>query len=297
MILAVYINQAVAHVGMVTTEGKISHEKKFDSRDWVASLGIPRHLLAELKRYLHQFPEIKQVGIGLPGILSADRKTLLHVPHIISLDNVSIADLLSDEFPTKNFKLARAGDCLALGEWVYGAYAFNDFLLINLDTYVESAAIGEGKLYNGFDGNGIQIASMLLNGEQTLEKALCWNSLEAYIYEQIDNEVNERSVLAGKGLSPESVCEAARKGDRVARSVVAHMGNILGNALASVIPLLDVSHILLTGRLAIATDLLLPSVTHQLKIHLASYYSQKVFIQRGVIGEKAGLLGAAALFR
>jgi glucokinase len=296
MILSVYIDEAFARFGIVFRDGKVTRAKKFDTRDWVASSGILRHLIAELKGYFHTFPETKQVAIGLPGILSADRRMIIQVPHMPELDNLPLGSILQDEFPGNVFKIERSGDCLALGELHAGNYDFTDFLLISLDGCTEAAAVKDGKVFNGFNSNGIHLASMPLTDGHTLEKELRWHSLEEYIYGKLDEEVNERSVLAGKGLSAELVCQAALQGDNIARSVFEHTGYILGKALVAVVPVLDVSTILLTGRLAAATNLMLPAITRQLKSHLAPYYTRKLFIRKAAVGEKAGILGAACLF-
>lgn len=296
MILSVEITQACVQFGIVSQDGKVAHAKKFEMRDWIASMGVVHYLIAELKKYIHLFPEIKQVGIGMPGLLSADRRTIIHTPHIPSLDNIAIASILHHEFPQLEIKVERSANCMALGEFHFGKYQTDNFLLVSLDDCLESGAIIDQKLFGGAHGNGVQLASVLINADQSLEKVLRWHYLEEYIYKQIDRNAAQHSLLTGKSLSPELVYKAALQGDVIAKSVFVYVGHHVGNALVSVLPILDVSTVLVTGRLAIATNLLVPYVYEQLKIHLAEYYTQKLSVKKAVVGEKAGLLGAACLF-
>jgi glucokinase len=207
-----------------------------------------------------------------------------------------IVDLLAEAFPLLEIKCERSANCSALGEYWYGNYQTNNFLSISLDTCMESAAIINKELFYGAHGNGVQLANILINGEQSIEKELRWNYLEEYIYKQLDQEANTRSLLAGKSLSAELVYQKALLEDRIARSVFIHAGGLLGKALISALTILDVTTILLTGNLAIAINLMLPSIKEQLHIHLAEYYIQRLIIKKAVVGEKAALLGAACLF-
>jgi glucokinase len=94
-------------------------------------------------------------------------------------------------------------------------------------------------------------------------------------------------------LSGESVYQAARKGDRLARVVFQRMGSNLGLGIANLINLLNPEMVVLGGGLSAAWKFFIPALRLELKKRAFAASAKEVRIVRATAGEDAGILGAA----
>jgi glucokinase len=88
---------------------------------------------------------------------------------------------------------------------------------------------------------------------------------------------------------------AAAEGDELALQIFAEVGEMLGNALVSMIRILDITTILVGGGLSASFDYIIPAINKQLEYWLTPYYLKTLVIKKATLGNDAGLLGAASL--
>ncbi len=88
---------------------------------------------------------------------------------------------------------------------------------------------------------------------------------------------------------------AAEEGDALALAVWHEVGTLLGDMLVSLIRILDIKNIFIGGGLSASYDFILPSMEKQLNYWLTPAYLEKLTIKKALLGNDAGLLGAASL--
>ena len=107
--------------------------------------------------------------------------------------------------------------------------------------------------------------------------------------------VLSRWLREGKEFSPRVTGQAARKGDAFCRRFWAETGERLGNALVGLVNILNPSRIILGGGIAQNADLLFPSVIRTIQKKAFPIAARSVKVVPALLGEDAGLVGAAAL--
>lgn len=280
--------------GVVSPEGEITEINAYDTQKWVTAGFVPS-LKSAIADYLAKFPEIKGVGIGWPGLLSADRKHIIELPNIPAVKDVPIVDLLKQDFPDLPIKIDNDAKCATIGELYFGDDKdLDNFILITLGTGVGSGAVINKKLFLGARGNGMEIGHMLLDDGKSLEQHIGIQHIINYATLRINKE-NPESSIVGKELTPKVIFEAAAQGDQFAISIFDYVGEKLGQNLVSVIRVLDITTILLGGGIAGAFEFIVPQAKKVLENYLPVYYKKDIKIQQAFLTNQVGILGAAGL--
>lgn len=92
-----------------------------------------------------------------------------------------------------------------------------------------------------------------------------------------------------------SVLELVAAGDRGAQRAVIDAGAAVGRAIASSVNLLNPDLVAVGGDLAAAGEVLLEPIREAIQRHAVSPAATAVRVQRGALGDRAEVLGAAAL--
>ena len=93
-------------IGIVTRNGKLTNKVKYPTAELVAGeKGYVEEFCALVKKILDDNSDIKKVGIGVPGLISKDRRSLLRLANIPSLSGVNFVDQLESLLPGYKFAL------------------------------------------------------------------------------------------------------------------------------------------------------------------------------------------------
>jgi glucokinase len=269
MILGIDVGGTSVKMGMISGMGEISDQKKFDTDTFVKE-GFDKSLKKVVKEYLISHPDLRGIGIGFPGLLSADRRSVLMLPNIPAIKNMPIVDILKIEFPQLTIKIENDAKCAALGEYYFGENkGIDDFLLVTLGTGVGSGAMINKQLFIGGRGNGTEIGHMLGTGGKTLEQQVGLNQILAYAKE-----------VTGKEQDMRGLCKLAAEGDANAKKVFSFMGKQLGENLVSVIRVLDVNTIFIGGGISAAFEFIVPDLIAVIKQHMPSYYTDTLTVKK-----------------
>jgi predicted NBD/HSP70 family sugar kinase len=101
--------------------------------------------------------------------------------------------------------------------------------------------------------------------------------------------------LLGPDVSVPQMLELATKGDRGARRAVAEAGELIGEALATLVTLLNPKLIVVGGDLATTGDVVLDPIRQAIARYSVPPAAEEVRVVRGELGDLAEVLGAAAL--
>ena len=108
-------------IGLVDRSSNILDFVKEDStsyRDHPDGFGPA--FIAGLGKYLDKYPQVKNVGIGLPGMISKDRTTALEIPAIPTLNGFNLKGGLEEKYPECEFALENDAAAAAIGEFYFG---------------------------------------------------------------------------------------------------------------------------------------------------------------------------------
>ena len=251
---------------------------------------------ADLHLQLLANKDIKKVGIGLPGMLNSDRTVPLEITAIPEIDGMPMVDMLTKRFPGVEFFLANDANAAALGEYYFAEEKITEnYIFITLGTGVGGAAIINKKIFTGGDGNAMEPGHVPSRNGRVLERNIGKVELLLLANQRRKEFNGETSLSADGDISTTGLVAAAGAGDELAVQIWTEVGEMLGEALASLIKILDIKQILIGGGLSASFDYILPAVEKTLDYWLNDYYKNGLIIRRATLGNDAGLLGAASL--
>lgn len=297
MILGIDIGGTTVKFGVVSADGEIIEKKAHDTHSWDSSAEIFIENLASIIQTYQSAYEIQGVGIGIPGLLSADRKSTLDLANIPALNNQPVVDMLHAKLGKETLiRIENDAKCAALGEIYFGAYDdLTNYLMIALGTGVGGGLVLDSNLFTGVNGNATEIGHIPLSDGIALENHVGQQKITAFTKGWLKDPKYADSSLQGKDISPKTIFEEAKNGDRCAQEVFFYVGECVGEVLVGIMRLLDISTFLLAGGVSGASEFIKPGIDHKLKAHLPTYYTDKTDIRRASLNADSGLLGAASL--
>lgn len=284
-------------MGVVEAEsGTISNFYSHDTGSWRESGHFVERFGEAIKVQLLEHKNIKKIGIGVPGTISRDRTTLLEITAIPEINGIPFVPELKKRFPDHEFFLENDANAAALGEFYFGEEKIEEnYIFITLGTGVGGAAIINKKVFVGGDGNAMEPGHVPSRNGKVLERNIGKKEL-LDLANDMRQKFRGRTQLPDDGnISTTGLVAAASEGDELAQMIFDEVGAMLGEALISLIRILDIKLILIGGGLSASFDYIMPAVNKQLKYWLTPYYLDPLVIKRATLGNDAGLLGAASL--
>jgi glucokinase len=281
---------------MVTAAGEVLRRDRLPT-----DIGLGREaflerllvVLEDLRREAEALGKrVGAVGLGVPGLISNDG--FIHASvNLLPLERLNIAQTVSRRLGLPVLALNDANAC-AVGERRFGAgRPYGSLLVVTLGTGVGSGLILDGRLWTGIDGVAGEFGHVTV--EPLGHPCGCGNRgcLERYASA---TAIAQEGAREGEALgASDSVARAARNGDAIAQGIFARAGSYLGIAAASLINLLNLEAIVLSGGVAQSFDLLAGPLERELKSRAFTIPAQRVRILKGELGDDAGVLGASAL--
>jgi glucokinase len=220
----------------------------------------------------------------------------IEIPSIPELNGQPFYNRLKERFPEKEFFLENDANAAALGEFYFGEEKIDEnYIFITLGTGVGGAAVINKKIFVGGDGNAMEPGHVPSRNGKVLERNIGKKELLDLANQMRKNFKGRTSLPDDGSISTTGLVAAAAEGDELALLIFEEVGAMLGEALVSLIRILDIKLILIGGGLSASFDYIMPSVHKQLNYWLTPYYLKPLVIKRATLGNDAGLLGAASL--
>ncbi len=262
----------------------------------IAPVLIDRHLATAEK--LQKSLEIEKLcgsGIGLPGHIDFELGTT-RLSNVPCLDEFPIVDYISQKSGVKVF-IENDATLAALAEHRFGVGQGSDrFLTVALGTGIGVGFIENGKPVHTANGTMGDIGHVIVDsiGTHTCRQG-CHGCLEsvasALALQNRYNAVRSNRCDAGLG----ALFESARSGDIECARIVEETARFIGAAVVSWMHIFAPDKIAFGGGVSAAGEVLLSPIRKTVT-HLAMKdYADKVTILQATLGNKAGLVGAAAL--
>jgi glucokinase len=234
------------------------------------------------------------LGIGVPGFILIEKGIIVGSNNLAAFEGYPLRDELEKRLATKVI-LENDANAAALGEsWIGAGKDVNDLVLLTLGTGVGGGIISKGRILEGSVGMAGEIGHMTVspNGNPCgcgntgcLEKHASATAIGAMA----------RLIGLGPDLTAADVYNLAVNGDVRAKAIFTHMGQALGIALASLINIFNFPLYLLSGGPLPAWDFFAPAMIAEVERRSFTYRNAPTRIERAVLGNEAGLYGAAYL--
>jgi predicted NBD/HSP70 family sugar kinase len=182
----------------------------------------------------------------------------------------------------------------ALGEKAFGAArGIDDLIYVRLSAGIGAGLILAGRPYRGYAGAAGEFGHVLCDSAGPICRCGSRGCLEAIASPVAVAALLERSV--GQPVSVKRLLELVDDGDRGARRAVADAGEAVGRAMSMLVNVLNPELIVVGGDLAHAGPVLFDPMSAEIERHSVAPSAAAVRVVPGMLGERAEVLGAAAL--
>ena len=283
-------------IGLVDSKNGLLNKIKYPTAELTKSGSFTENFSLLLKGQFEQFPEVKKIGIGVPGTISRDGKSTLELPNLSNLDKTPLISILENDHAGRKFYLENDAHAAALGEYYFGSEKISEnYIFITLGTGVGGAAIINHHVFKGGDGNPMEVGHMLAKNGNTLEETIGKKGLTDMINRGLQKSKGSAMGTSIDGWDTKTVLDAALNKDKVALKTFRKIGIYLGEAMVSVVRILDIKTIIVGGGISQSYDFVIKPMKKVLKSKLTPYYVNELEIRKASLANEAGILGAASL--
>jgi predicted NBD/HSP70 family sugar kinase len=231
---------------------------------------------------------IDSVVIGLPGVVEASTGTVTLATNVPGLEGRPFRDEVEKRLGL-SVTLENDVNLAAVGEqWGGIARGVDDFVFISIGTGLGSGVVLRGEIHRGRNGAAGELDYARAGDDSTDPCAVALSELAATLAAR-----HAGSTSLSPPYDARAVFEAARRGDQVAREVVAEEARRIAVHIAPVAAVADIGLVILGGGIGANADLLLDPIRRLLSEWLP--YPPRVEVSS--LGDATVLTGALALGR
>jgi predicted NBD/HSP70 family sugar kinase len=191
-------------------------------------------------------------------------------------------------------QLANDADVGALGEKVFGAGRdVDDMTYIRLSAGVGAGLILSGRPYQGAHGMAGEIGHICVHPSGPICRCGNRGCLETVASPVAVAGLLEQSTR--RPISVAALLDLVASGDRGARRAVADAGEAVGTVVSGLVNVLNPDLVVVGGELAATGDVLLDPIRASIQRHSVAATAADVRVVAGLLGDRAEVLGAAAL--
>jgi glucokinase len=227
---------------------------------------------------------IAGIGIGAPGPLDLRSGTLLDVPNLPTLRQYALRKRVEDRFGLP-VRVDNDANCFVLGEARFGAGRGKGVVAgLTLGTGLGCGVALDGRIFRGATGTAAEIWCTPYGGG-TFEDAVSNRGAAGAYFRR-----------TGRTADAREIASRAAAGEKAALETWAEFGGHLGTVLSFLINLLDPDVAVLGGSLSKAFEYFRKSMKDTVERHVNPVPRGHVKIGPARLGDKAGLVGASALW-
>ena len=267
---------------------------------------VIQDIIALIKETLAQAPSpVIGVGIAAPGPLDPKDGVIINSPNL-KWHNVPLKRMLEDALGL-DVTVDNDSQMTAFGErWMGAGRGADHLALLTLGTGVGGGVIFNGRIYHGESGSAGHIGHYILNPDGPpcacgargcLEALASGPNIVRRAREAIESGRTTSLVETVDGdldnLTSLMIFQAAQQGDALAIETFRDTGRYIGQALASLLPILDPKLVIISGQVALAGDLILEPARQRLAELIR--IRPPVAIVQGELGDDGGIIGAAGV--
>lgn len=263
--------------------------------------------LCDLICKLTQGYRLNAVGLGIAGMLDAERSMVLESPNMPQLQRLPLRNMLAQRLHCRVI-IENDANVAAQGELRAGAgRGLSNFLFFTLGTGIGSGLILNECLWCGEQGKAGEFGHVTVEPDGELCGCGRYGCLEAYssgtaIMRMARNAAfhHQDSALRAyadnpSAITPEIVYQHALTGDAACCLIFKTMARGLAIAIANVNNLLDIHSFIIGGGISRAFDLFSPMIMEELDQRVFIMSRDSIRLIRAQLGNDAGVIGAGFL--
>ncbi len=290
---------------LISPAGDILHKLKeaTEARQGHASV------VAKLVEHIRRQQEVARqdggtvvaVGVGAPGVIHAHRGVVVKSPNFPDWDNLPLKAELEAATDIPVF-IENDANVAALGEqWRGAAQGVSSMIFLTLGTGVGGGIVLNGKIWQGADGMAGEVGHMTIVPDG--RKCGCGNRgcLEMYassrgiVLSYQEKLAEPSSSASAPSTTSAQIYQAARSNDPLAVRVMEEMGRYLGIGIANLINIFNPEMVVVGGGVKDAWPLFIDATRDEIRKRAFAYLAERTQIVPSVLGDEAGMLGAAAV--
>ena len=298
-------------IGLVDIKGTIFADNFIRTDKSKDYKGILDDIVADIKLLCNEagvdYHDIGGIGVGVPGVVDSRTGTVSYSANLGWRDVPLVHGL--EVASGIRAEAANDANCAAWGEYKFGSCrSMDNVILITLGTGVGSGIIIDGRLFDGVASAGGEAGHMIIvkDGKQcNCGLKGCWEcyaSASALISQTAeamkkypDSILRDIAENEGK-ISGRTAFIAAEKGDKAGKEVVGNYIDYIATGLINLGNIFHPNAIIIGGGVSNEGAALIEPLEEKVNAGLlASEHNPKVRIIGASLGNKAGLIGAAAL--
>jgi len=299
VVIGVDLGGTNLRTALVDKNGDVFDKVKAPTRAADGHAKVVQKLIENIKaqqdRALRNGKKIAGVGVGAPGVIRADTGVVVTSPNFPDWNNLPLKKELEAALGLP-VTIENDANAAALGEqWRGAGRGITSMILLTLGTGVGGGIVLDGRIWPGADGMAGEIGHMTIIPDG--RRCGCGNTgcLEMYASSRgIVMTYQERSSRS-KVVTSEEIYQAARDGDVLAGDVMKGMGRLLGIGIANLINIFNPEMIVIGGGVKDAWPFFIEATRAEIKKRAFEYPAARTQIVTSVLGDDAGMIGAAAL--
>jgi glucokinase len=264
-----------------------------------AVIGRMVECIAHVRAALPDGAELAGVGVGAPGPLDPYEGTVLDPPTMPGWTAVPLRDILAERTGLP-VELGNDANAAALGEWLFGAgRGRRSLVYITVSTGIGGGVIADGRLLLGYRGAAAEVGNHIVDfttGAQWEHLASGTGLGRAAADAMVDDPLSLlHGIATPEHVTAADVARAADAGDELARRLMEREGELIGIGLVNMLHLYAPEQILLGGSVLLHNPWLIERARAVIGAHAFAIYHD-VPVELAALGDRAGVLGAVALF-
>jgi glucokinase len=251
--------------------------------------------------------DVAGVGVGVPGYINPATGTTLLLPNLPGAwRGLPAGDMLREQtgMPTALINDARA---FVLAEAAQGAgRGAHAVVGLTLGTGIGGGIAIDGRLLLGISGSAGEAGHMTIDPDGPPCNCGSNGCLEQFASGPAISALGVKAVLHGattclseivagdlNAITPETIREAAERGDAVAQEILRRSGSYLGVGVANLVTTLSPNRVILGGSVARLGRWLFEPVEAMVRQRVRAVPVDEVAIVPAALGGDAGVIGAA----
>lgn len=247
--------------------------------------------------------KVEALAAAVPATVSVEKGILLKSPNVPCLDGFRMVAALENELNIKTV-IENDANSAAVGEnWLGASKGFKTSIMVTLGTGVGGGIIINGLVLRGIDGTAGEIGHICVEpfgapcgcGSRGCVEQYASATAVVRLTREMEAQYPKSELQNKVRLTSIDVYEAGRNGDELALEVFRQMGFYLGIALGDLINILNPEVIVIGGGAAAGWDLFIHNVEDQIRSRAFLEPGMRAKLVRAVLGDDAGILGAARI--
>ncbi len=243
-----------------------------------------------LREAMQQYPDVSAIGLGFPGFIVDGQ--VAQSPNLPGLLDVDLATPLSASL---GVPVIVENDALAAayGEFRLTGRKAAGLVYLGLGTGVGGGLIVDGAAFPGEHGVAMEVGHLIVEPEG--RPCGCGNRGCMEQYASASGVAISYREATAEALTAHQIAQKAEAGDAHAIAAYHLAGERLAQALAHVLKVADVAHVVVGGGMSAAWSLMSVGFHQRLDHDLIPALRGKIRITISQAGDQAGMIGAALL--